>query len=231
MHGCDMNLAPEPATSISQLEWRKRLDTDSNNQVLKAKYSGKHFDLLSITSRSDYRTEILNDADFGPFNFGNQDFTFDSVSYNQELRLSSPNDGESVGMVGRAFSVPRTRRFAKSHTPAYFAVRDTDIDIGTVAVFGQATYTLFDSLHLTVGTRYEHQNLEGKQTNQFAATPKYSHSETNDESAKLSIAYDLTDDIMAYGTYSKGFLSGGYNFHMGNNADDMYFKPEHTTQL
>nr|WP_287412011.1 TonB-dependent receptor [Pseudodesulfovibrio sp.] len=204
-------------------------DTDSNNQVLKAKYSGKHFDLLSITSRSDYRTEILNDADFGPFNFGNQDFTFDCVSYNQELRLSSPNDGKALEWLVGLFG-SKDKTFAKSHTPAYFAVRDTDIDIGTVAVFGQATYTLFDSLHLTVGTRYEHQNLEGKQTNQFAATPKYSHSETNDEFLpKLSIAYDLTDDIMAYGTYSKGFLSGGYNFHMGNNADDMYFKPEHTT--
>ena len=204
-------------------------DTDSNNQVLKAKYSGKHFDLLSITSRSDYRTDIINDADFGPFNFGNQDFTFDTVSYNQELRLSSPNNGNALTWLVGLFG-SKDKTFAKSHTLSYLMVRDTDIDIGTMAVFGQATYTLFDRLHLTAGTRYEYQELEGKQTNRFAANPNYSQSETNDEFLpKLSIAYDLTDDVMAYGTYSKGFLSGGYNFHMGNSADDMYFKPEHTT--
>jgi len=108
-------------------------------------------------------------------------------------------------------------------------VRDTTIDIGSLALFGQATYTAFDRLHLTAGARFEHQELEGRQTNQFAATPNYSSKKANDEFLpKLSVAYDITDKAMVYTSYAQGFLSGGFNFHMANNADDLYFKPEHT---
>ncbi len=201
---------------------------DSNNQVLRIRYNAKDFNFLSITSRSDYRTEFTNDADFGPFEFQNQDFIFDVASYSQELRISSPGEKEQLSWVAGVFG-SREETYAKSHTPAFFAIRDTDMEYESLALFGQATYTIFNNLHLTAGARYEHQNTWGKQRNIMSPMFEYSRSDSNDEFLpKVSVAYDVTENMMAYVSYARGFLSGGHDFHMANSVEDLYFDPEHT---
>ncbi len=223
-----------PAHTIN---WNKGNDwtADNNNQVLRLKYKAAAFDLLSITSRSDYRREIVNDAEMGPIdaNFGpitlnNQEFIYDTLSYSQELRLASPEQSAHFTWVAGLFG-SKDKIYVKSHT-APIMVRDTDMEYKSLAIFGQATYTAFEHLHLTAGARYEHQNAWGEQTN--AGPPgfrKYSRSDSNDEFLpKASVAYDLTNDVMVYASYAKGFLSGGHDFHMAEAKEDLYFSPEHT---
>ena len=203
--------------------------TDNNSQVIRAKYSGQNFDILSITSRSDFKTEINYDTDYGPFDYQNNNMIFDILSYNQEIRISSPKGPQTFNWVFGLFG-SRDETYAKRDTPSRSVLRNTDMTCESLAVFGQGTYTLYDRLHLTAGARYEHQELEGEQFNKFAEVQNYSSSNSNDEFLpKLSAAFDINKDIMAYLTFAKGFLSGGYDFFMGNNADDLYFKPEHTT--
>lgn len=216
-------------SDFHEIDWNggNNWKDENNGQVIRAKYSGDNFELLSITSRSDSRMEITNDADFGPRDFQNQDFVFDNTTLNQEIRFSSPDDGKKFKWVCGLFG-SKEKTDAKSETPAYKAVRNTDIENESIAVFGQGTYTLYDRLHLTAGIRYEHQESEGKQHNQFAAVPYYSKSDSNDEFLpKASVSFDVTEEVMTYVTIAKGFLSGGYDFHMANGEDDLQYFPEY----
>ncbi len=212
---------------------------DNNNQVFRIKYKAANFDLLSITSRSDYRREIVNDAEmgpidasFGPIRLVNQDFIYDTLSYSQELRFASPKQSSPLTWVAGVFG-SKDKMYVKSHT-APIMVRDTDMEYESLAIFGQATYTVLEHLHLTAGARYEHQNVWGEQTNaSMTMVPgpprKYSRSDSNDEFLpKASLAYDVTNDVMVYASYGKGFLSGGHDFHMAETKEDLYFSPEHT---
>ncbi len=223
---------------VHTINWNQGNDwkADNNNQVLRVRYLSDNFELLSITSRSDYRTEFTNDADFGPIDvsFGpvtliNQDFIFDVLSYNQELRIASPKD--SAGQLNWVTGVfaSKDEIYAKSHTPPLM-VRDTDMEYKSLAIFGQATYTMRERWHLTAGARYEYQEAWGEQVN--AGPPslrKYSRSDSNNEFLpKVAIAFDVTKDVMAYVSYAKGFLSGGHDFHMADAREDLYFSPEHT---
>ena len=206
-------------------EWTR----ENNNQVIHAKYKGQHFDLLSITSRSDFRTNFKYDTDFGPSDFDSDNVIYDILSYSQEIRLSSAKDAKKfIWLFG--FFASRDEIYANVAMPTYFSVRKTDMDSESMAVFGQGTYTLYDRLHLTAGARYEHQELDGAQFNQFAEVQNYAGSNSNDEFLpKLSVAFDINDNAMTYVTFAKGFLSGGYDFSKGNSSQDLYFEPEHTT--
>ncbi len=224
-----------PAHTIN---WNRGNDwtADSNNQVLRIQYKADSFDLLSITSRSDYRTEFTNDADFGPIDMPvmpgitllNQDFVYDALSYSQELRIASPKQSSQLSWVAGIFG-SKDKIYASSHTVPVM-VRDTDMEYDSLAIFGQATYTVFEKLHLTAGARYEHQNAWGEQVN--AGPPslrKYSRSDSSNEFLpKIAVAFDVTKDVMVYTSYAKGFLSGGHDFHMADAKQDLYFSPEHT---
>jgi len=207
-------------------EWTE----ENNSQVIRAKYKGRGFDLLSITSRSDYRAVIKNDLDMIPDGmFGNQHFIHDILSYSQELRICSSADIKKLTWVGGLFS-SKDEIYSKSHTPAFLKKRDTEAENISYAVFGQLTYTLIDRLHLTAGARYERQELDAAQQNPYAVNPYYTSSNTNNEFLpKVSAAFDLTEAVMAYATVAEGFLSGGHDYSFGNNADDLYYGPEYTT--
>lgn len=104
----------------------------------------------------------------------------------------------------------------------------TDIDINGYAAFGQGTYTLFDRLHLTAGLRFDHQDLEGDLENK-TSNGRYDKKLDYDEVLpKFSIAYDFTDDIMAYASASKGYLVGGYNYALSVDEKSFYYDAEYT---
>ena len=201
---------------------------DNNKQVIKAGYTVRAFNLLSITTRSAFDTQFKHDADYGPFLLQYQDWDFDITSWTREFRFSSPKEAPKLSWVAGVYGA-RDETSVKAHIPALFAMRDTDTEGETLAVFGQGAYTLYERLHLTLGLRYEHQDMEAGQTNLYALRQHYKTNDTNSEFLpKVSAAYDLTENIMAYASFAKGFLSGGYDFNFAASADDLYYKPEHT---
>lgn len=219
------------ATDPYVIDWNggNAWKAENNSQVIRARYKGSAFTLLSITSRSDYKTQITNDADFGPFDFHDQNFLFDNTTWSQEIRFSSPDEGKPFSWVGGVFA-SRDKTTADSETLDYYYDRKTRIESDSIAIFGQGTYSLWNRLHLTAGVRYEHQESEATQINTFAAMPRYSDANSDDQFLpKASISFDLTPEVMTYVTVSRGFLSGGYDFHMAEGPDDLAFDPEHLT--
>jgi iron complex outermembrane receptor protein len=80
------------------------------------------------------------------------------------------------------------------------------------AVFGQATYSLFDGLALVAGLRYTHEDANFTQ-NYYTLLPypqnlKDSFSGTT---PKLGLNWQINQNVFTYFSYTKGFKSGGIN--------------------
>ncbi len=93
-----------------------------------------------------------------------------------------------------------------------FLTRGSEAATNSAAVFGEATYTPIDPLHVTVGGRYtqdkRHGNLyivNGKATN-FPFT--YDNGRFD---PMANVAYDAAENISLYAKYSTGYRAGGAN--------------------
>ncbi len=111
------------------------------------------------------------------------------------------------------------------------------VETRSYALFGQATYPVFDRLDITLGARYTvdekdfAMDASGVST-LFRVLPEGPFSVDTDESfneftGKLSAAYRFSDDVLAYFTFSQGYKSGGFN-GVSTTSDDanVPFEPE-----
>jgi len=84
-----------------------------------------------------------------------------------------------------------------------------------VALFGEVTYSVTDRLDLTAGARVFHYNDENDRqiVDYTGISNGISQSEVSGEEIffKFNAAYSITDDILAYATFSQGFRRGGTN--------------------
>lgn len=103
------------------------------------------------------------------------------------------------------------------------------------ALFGQVTRTLFDSLDLTAGLRYEHEKnvLELRQGTamngaNIGRMPTSRHESSGDAlSPKFSVAWRARGGVMPYISAARGYRSGGFN-HIAPSADKVRFDPEYS---
>lgn len=86
-----------------------------------------------------------------------------------------------------------------------------------IAIYGEITYHLSDKFHLTGGLRWfdnEQSTVAeaGFPTCCGAPTP-FPEVEDGDDGilVKLNLSYDISDNLMAYGTFSQGYRRGGVN--------------------
>ncbi len=184
-------------------------------------------------------------------NIGDNDGHLIDSQWSQELRLSSGADSALDWILG-AFLYHEDNRIdpirirnwlagpGGAGTLVTFNARQkTD----SWALFADASYDLTPALTVKLGARYSHEEKDftNNQTvvtlNQFdppgptffaagatlAAPPRFTTTESwNNFSPRAVLQYQFTDKVMAYGSYSKGFKSGGFNA-FGLNAA---FKPE-----
>tara|TARA_R110000772_G_scaffold11635_3_gene36263 strand:- start:7 stop:2370 length:2364 start_codon:yes stop_codon:yes gene_type:complete len=117
-----------------------------------------------------------------------------------------------------------------------------DIDNTSVGVYAQGTYDLSDKLAVTAGVRYS-EDEKGVTTNNSRSfvpsgivfqclggqTPpncQETYSDTFDDvSYTLGVDYKLTDNMLVYTKYSRGYRSGGQNLRL-NGTGDLDFDPE-----
>ncbi|WP_165842750.1 TonB-dependent receptor [Phenylobacterium deserti] len=122
-----------------------------------------------------------------------------------------------------------------TNTPAsllegYTVFNDSTIDTTSYAAFGQLTWNINDRFRITPGIRYTHEKKDGTYIATVTgggvttdttlinrrlgiARPQNYSAETSDGSwsGQVAASYDLADQIHLYGTYSRGFKSGGIN--------------------
>ena len=156
-----------------------------------------------------------------------------SESLTQEIRLTSP-DGERLEWVAGAFFLSedvlrdervilglaevsdRTTNAVTVHTPPGESGDRQDATVRSYAVFGQADYELIDALKATVGLRY---TLDQKGISRIGtadgivvAAPfsVVNDATFNELTYRVGLAYKPVEDLMLYGSFSRGFKSGGF---------------------
>ncbi|MEL7167914.1 MAG: TonB-dependent receptor, partial [Bacteroidota bacterium] len=146
--------------------------------------------------------------------------------WSQELRATSNGDGPVSFTVGlHAFTQntfePATNRALELGPNTYALFRNEGENAG-FATFGQATWRLSDRLDVTAGLRYEVEErsstfnsfgdlvVQAGEVTEFApdTTVAASYSAL---SPKIAFAYDVTDRVRAYASYTRGFRAGGIN--------------------
>jgi len=171
-------------------------------------------------------------ADKGDLNFN---------QYSQELRLASPK-GQFLEYVGGLYYMhgkddETYRRGLITPTATNTGVADYSTTSDSYAVFGESTLNFTSAFRGIAGLRWTHDDLEydHRRVSTSATTvsgiqPGTSSSGSVDEdgwSGRLGVQYDLSDSVMAYLTYSRGYKGPAYNvFFNMQPRDTGALKPE-----
>ncbi|WP_077341756.1 TonB-dependent receptor [Pseudocolwellia agarivorans] len=77
------------------------------------------------------------------------------------------------------------------------------------AVAGQVNYDITEKLEITGALRYDHDSRESFDPN--FANDTFAKKDFSQLQPKVTIAYQIQEDVLIYTGYSKGFRSGGFN--------------------
>ena len=111
----------------------------------------------------------------------------------------------------------------------YTVLNDSRIETDSLAVFGQLTWNITDRLHLTPGLRYTHEKKDGEYVSTVSgggpgsaadltrrlgvARPQAYAADISDGdlSGQAALSYDVSDTVLVYGSFARGYKSGGIN--------------------
>ncbi|MDR3088836.1 MAG: TonB-dependent receptor [Desulfobulbaceae bacterium] len=217
---------------------------DTLGSALKVNYKAPVWKLTSITAYRGYDDTTTNDQDFMPYDLITAREDIEDRQFTQELRFASPDDSKSPlkWLAGLYYYNNKKDHLldlnygqdavSMGMTPmAMTQTAISDIKGHGEAVFGQATYTLFDKLELTAGLRYEYGKKELDYTSLMSAggmtIPGMESVFSNDDDddaflPKAQIGYRFRPGFMAYAGLSRGYRSGGFNTAFMDMADSSF---------
>lgn len=126
-----------------------------------------------------------------------------------------------------------------------FNYMDSTVDTVNYAVFGQADWSLTDDLTASLGLRYTHDKIDfdfyrGQAvfTGPFTALPAIPAAEldisggTSDSAVtgRFALSYNVSDDIMIFGSYAEGYKSPAYDLIFGTTAERLAPVPAETNK-
>lgn len=216
----------ESITSFRSFDFELNLDTDGSPLRLLDVYLQQEQSQFSQEFRATYDAGGALTFTGGLYYFHDDDLSFSGVD-----NLSVSLFGFPVTTFGLATS----------------SLADTDQITDSYAVFADASYELSEKLSVSVGARYTLENKESSRrfenyfdpavsviedTPPFLAgvgTPGVVIEGEEDFEAftpKVSVSYDVSEDILLYGSASRGFKSGGFSGRANSDFGFQPFKPE-----
>jgi len=179
------------------------------------------FKLTSITAYSQSDQDSSQDFDATSVNFfaALRPETYDQ--FTQEIRVAGNFTDRLSGVIGGFYlenSVdlgggtvfgPLFTSVALGFPPPGIELlvpAGTKQDLTSYAVFGDFDFALTDKLNLGFGARYSKDKKDFERVN--VGTNKDSW---NAFTPRVNLDYQLNDDVLLYGSYSRGFRSGGFN--------------------
>jgi iron complex outermembrane receptor protein len=179
--------------------------------------------LTSITAYREGTARTIFDADLTQAPASSVDILQDDEQFSQELQLSSATQSRIQWVLGLYYFHanggfdPAIVNTALPFPPfAVTLVTRDEVGTDSFAAYGQATVPLGARTALTLGARYttEKRTLDGVSAGPppfFAPTP-FSYSRRFDAPTwRVALEHRLTDDVMVYASYNRGFKSGGFN--------------------
>jgi outer membrane receptor protein involved in Fe transport len=222
--------------------------------------------LTSLTAYSGYEYDEVCDCDATGADVFSVSLSEKYSQWSQEIRLTSPT-GNRIDWIGGVYYqysslvfddslqiaptsilglIPASAALANTATPRHFSQ-----DAHDLAVFGQATWNILDSLRGVFGLRLSYDtktatrelavtNLDGSPAAAAAILTyaagfgivEHSVSDTRGEfrpSPRIALEWDTTNDIMTYGSWTRGYKSGGFDARSNqspSSGGSFEFEPE-----
>jgi iron complex outermembrane receptor protein len=111
----------------------------------------------------------------------------------------------------------------------------TSITTESYSVFSHVIFKLSDRANLNAGLRFTKEDKEWfivesrPVTGRYVVPPTVLQEDWSDVSPRIGLDYQLTDDLMIYGSISEGFKSGGWNPRMFDPTNLVGYDPEYLT--
>jgi outer membrane receptor protein involved in Fe transport len=150
-----------------------------------------------------------------------------SNQFSEELRAASTGEGPLKWVGGAYFAKFQSnwQLITDFNGPAFGSgtnnlfTLDQPTQIKQDALFGEATYSPSDKLHLTGGLRWYHYDSQldmafsgwGSATGTDAAVTQHVTQANSGVNPKVDVSYDVDKDLMVYFTAARGFRPGGGN--------------------
>jgi iron complex outermembrane receptor protein len=123
-----------------------------------------------------------------------------------------------------------------SNNPTFLRTIDDELETTSYAAYLNVSYEILPALRLSGGLRYTSENKDYfRTTSTFSSSPlltsaapfQFDADNTwEDLSPMATIDYQVTDDVMIYARYARGFKSGGFNGRANSVAERTQYEPE-----
>ena len=204
---------------------------DTDGASLRIEYQLQGMKLVSITSIHNEDYYYSQDIDFMPIDLMSMETQTDLTSNAQELRLVSDRPRSSLQWLAGLFLLNEKNdndynmwmNFMNMgyNVPGETVYWESSTDTLGAALFGEATYSFAAGLDLTLGLRYDREQVDFDYRQQpsgsMLETMGYSaYTTSNDDTfdawlPKIALSCHLSEEMIPYFIVSRGFRSGGFN--------------------
>lgn len=181
-------------------------------------------DLIYIGAFRRDRSALIFDNDVTKLARAAARISYFTRTISQEVRLASSGGNAIDWIVGAYYLDAKAGPVVNvlSGTLATLARIQGQVDTKSYSAFGEVAFKLFGNGRLTLGGRYTYDKRQtsGKVNN--AVLPEQ-HDIWKEPTWRIVYDHHLTNDIMAYASYNRGFKSGNFNLIPANQPS---YKPE-----
>ncbi|TXI46109.1 MAG: TonB-dependent receptor [Lysobacter sp.] len=176
-----------------------------------------------VAAKRESDTETNIDFDTLPNKLADVKAFYSDEQVSHELQVNYDAGGRYRGVVGLyAFDGEAGGRVLNNFFNLLFGDTQGKVLTESVAVYADWTFDLTDALKLDVGARYTDEDKSARVLNRGYSDATFTRpistaanfdKSINFEnfSPKVSLDYQVNDNVMIYGLASRGFKSGGYN--------------------
>lgn len=201
---------------------------------------GNDFDITYILGYLRTKEGVYQDWDATPLPLYHTDRPAKWRQITHEFRLSKGGNGPLTFVFGgylwdSKYTINLKNYIGFGGTPLLTSTQDVSQKTKSYAVFFEGDYHITDKLKLTLGGRYTHDKkssiandgpifiydtleeinpsaiIEPSLENNMVVMPEPVSKSWSKFTPKISVSYDVADEVMAYVLWSRGFRSGGFN--------------------
>jgi iron complex outermembrane receptor protein len=206
-----------------------RYDNPAYGASLTFDWRGEAATLTSITAYDHFDRRYRDDLDSSPNTVAEQNYDESFHQFSQELRLAAPAEAALQWIGGAYFAEDRIELFRDADIsdisgllgapPPFVFLMNVDQKTQAGALFGQIEWPFAQRWSLTAGARWTREQKQFDYDNELliGGPPPIPNASVhgleetwNDLSGKIGLDFALSDDLLIYGSVSKGFKSGGF---------------------
>ncbi len=179
-----------------------------------------------VAAKRESETETNIDFDTLPNKIADVKAFYTDEQTTHEVQVNYDGGSRARGVIGvYKFDGRAGGRVLNNFFNVVFGDTRGNVFTDSIAVYGDWTFDLTDRLKLDVGARFTDEDKQAVVLNRFYTDATYTTLRPfapiaanfdktinfKNTSPKVSLDYQVNDDIMIYGLASRGFKSGGYN--------------------